>query len=368
MASSSSSSLTKKFQPLRQSPNLAPSPASPTAPVIAASSSLSHASHLSSADYSKPVTARPSTTTPDHTPPYLALASAEESCDSKIPTVVFDLRSAPIPIPAPRPNVDAAASYTPSTPLTARERAGGHFPLHKRTPAKPQLGRSLTPRYAQHPHPGRHINYFSDDSNSPSSSVGSTASMHRDRPSSPLSPSLSRPLSPISPIWQTSNQNTSQPTPRPAQKLQLNSLPRFHPAKYESPSSSAGTTPRNSRPGTAQTHLRQFSDAQAKVHQYQRDIVANATRAASLTLSPKTIAHPISPRLNPLGSSGPVTPLMLEGGDDYFIAGSLGSPDAQAERGRELVQRLVQKENERRKYPSRSESHSPAVSPAGGRG
>ena len=344
-----------------------PSPSS-TAPVITAPPSLSNASHPFVARPAAHASAALAGVTIPHNPPQLALASAQGSHTSEIPTIALDQPSAPIPIPAPKPNLHAAFSYMPSTPLTARERAGAYFPFTK-TPARPQLGRSLTPRYAQHPHPGRPVNYFSDDSNSPSSSVGSSASMHRDRPSSPLSLGVSEPLSPLSPIRQAGNQNTSQPKTRAPPKLRLKSLPRFHPANYESSSSSADTTPRNSRPGTAQSHLRQFSDAQAKLHQYQRDLVVNATRAASLALSPKTTAEPTSPRLNPIGSPGPITPLALESGDDYLSSsGSLGSPLTQVDRGRELVQRLVEKENERRRYSRRSESHSPAVSPAGGRG
>lgn len=355
MASSSSPSSTDN-----QSVRIFPSPASSTAPVLAASPSLSHAKQYGH-------DAGVACTTPGIPP---ILASAEESVNLKIPTVSFDLRSAPIPIPARKSN--SAAIYAPSTPLTARVRAGHQFPY--KTPATPQLAISLNPRYSQYSRPGRHINYSSDDSISPSSSATSTASfasMHRDRPSSPLSPSIALSLSPVSPIRRPGNQSPLRPTSRPTPKLKLklNSLPRFHPANYESSSSSADTTPRLSRPGTAQPHLRQVSDAQKKLQQYQRDVVVNATRAASLALSPRIPANPTPARLNPLGSPGPVTPLALEGDGDYLLAGSLGSPGAKIDdRGRALVQRLVEKENERQRYPRRSGSHSPAVSPAGGRG
>lgn len=355
MASSPPSSI--QFHALHQSPKIPPSAASPTAPVLAASPALSHANPQASHDArlhsSKPII-----------PP--TLTSAESSVILKLPTLVFDLRSAPIPIPPRKSN--PAAFDAPSTPLTARVRAGHQFPYN--TPATSQLGVSLSPQYSRHSRLGRHVNYSDDDAISPSSSAGLTASfasMQRDRSSSPLSPSFGVSLSPMSPIRHPANQSPLRPTSRPTPKLKLSSLPRFHPANYESSSSSADPAHRLSRPSTAQPHLRQVSDAQKKLQQYQRDVVASATRAASLALSPKTPVNPAPARLNPLGSPGPVTPLALESGGDYLLARSLGSPDAQIDRGRALVQRLVEKENERQRYPRRSESHSPAVSPAGGR-
>ncbi|KAL8796661.1 MAG: hypothetical protein Q9195_001051 [Heterodermia aff. obscurata] len=195
----------------------------------------------------------------------------------------------------------------------------------------------------------RHVNYFSDSSDS---SASSTKKPQRDTPKSPLSPSM--PLAPFSPRGQ-------DPAPHPT-TLRLSSLPRFHPAAYESASLENGAhTPRKSRPSG---HGRQYSDAKQQIHRYQRDIVANATRAARLTLSPKATASPSSPRLQPIGSPGPVTPLALESEVDYLMAGDTGSPTSTKNKGRDLVESLIQKENERRVRPQRSGSLSPAVSPA----
>lgn len=380
VASSSSPPSRKSLQPHHSSKSPS-SPTPPTDPLTSASSSPSDAQQIINAR-PKPVTVQNSgalagittqeTAHPTQSPHHPALAIAEVPSNSRTQTASFDLSSAPISIPTARANFDADSTYTPLTPLTARERApGGYFPYHSKKPIKPQLGTSFAPRYSQYPHPGRHVNYFSDDSrsNSTSSSFDSTTNMHRDRPSSPLSPSAPLSPSPLSPSRYAGNQDTLQAKPRQAPNLQLKSLPRFHPANYESPFSSTETTPRGTRPGTAQPHLRQMSDAQTKLHQYQRDVVVNATRAAALTLSPKATSSPASPRLHPtMGSPGPMTPLALEGGDDYLAPGSQGSPVTQVDRGREIVQRLVDKENERRGYSRRSHSHSPTVSPAGGRG
>lgn len=279
----------------------------------------------------------------------------------------LDTPSAPIDIPTSKNPFNAATVFSPATPLTARDRGHDFFPWHPKSADRRIPG--LAPRRRQE----RAVNHFSDDSASPSSSVGSTFSMHRERPSSPLSPASATPLAPTSPVRQSGNPKALQPTTRSAPKLRLNALPRFHPANFESPSSSGTNTPRqNQRPGSTAIgpHQRHYPGVQQKIQQYQRDVIAaSAQRAATLAASPSAAGRPTSPRLEPvMGSPGPVTPLMLEPSDDYLTAGSLSSPMSKPDRGRELVQRLVDKENERRRYSGRSESLSPAVSPAGGRG
>ncbi|KAL8832167.1 MAG: hypothetical protein Q9191_000440 [Dirinaria sp. TL-2023a] len=300
----------------------------------------------------------------------LALAPAAEkssnSEDSNIPPVRFDTPAAPIDIPTSKTAFDAASTFAHVAPLTAREPRAGYFPVHdQHTKSK-----ELSPTSALHARRRRPTSYFSDDSTSPSSSVDSTVSMHRKRPSSPLSPTAPPPVATISTSVQQSNSpKNRQSTARPTPNLRLNPLPRFHPANFETPSPSPNMTRQNPHSSPAKPHHRHVSDAQHKLQQYQRDVVAaSAARAASLSMSPSATAKPNAPRLDPMGSPGPVTPLMLEPADDYLGAGTLGSPGSRPDRGRELVQRLVYKENERLRYSRRSESLSPAVSPAGGRG
>ena len=300
------------------------------------------------------------------TPHPLALApTAEKSShseDSNIPPVLFDTPAAPIDIPPSKSAFNAASTYSHVAPLTARVPRVGYFPVHHHTKSK-----ELSPTSALHPRRRRPTSYFSDDSTSPPSSTDSTVSMHRQRPSSPLSPAAPPPLSTISPsAQQSSSRKSRQSTTKPTANLRLNPLPRFHPANFETPSPSPNMSRQNPHSSPAKPHHRQFSDAQHKLQQYQRDVVAaSAARAASLSKSPSVTAKPNAPRLDPMGSPGPVTPLMLEPADDYLGASTLGSPGSRPDRGRELVQRLVDKENERRRYPRRSESLSPAVSPAG---
>lgn len=84
--------------------------------------------------------------------------------------------------------------------------------------------------------------------------------------------------------------------------------------------------------------VRDEGDAKRKLQQYQRDMIAQATLAARKVLgsgenstlklpgfpvpclptgAPAT--NPISPRLRPLGSPGPVTPMELEATDGSYI-------------------------------------------------
>ena len=68
--------------------------------------------------------------------------------------------------------------------------------------------------------------------------------------------------------------------------------------------------------------------------------------------SPGGTEKPISPRLEPLGSPGPVTPLELEGDGGYMLA---GARNAAGEKGHDLVDTLIREEARRRRR-----SNSPA--------
>ncbi|KAI9761256.1 MAG: hypothetical protein M4579_001176 [Chaenotheca gracillima] len=167
--------------------------------------------------------------------------------------------------------------------------------------------------------------------------------------------------SPASALSKTSD-TTMLPPPSPRSKardsgsLKLGNLPRFHPAKFQSSStqSSTASTPTsaaNSHLTTPQhQHNRRFSDASRQLQNYQRELVANATRAAR-NVSTSSFHEPDSPRLNPLGSPGPVTPLALESGDGEYLAAGLTPKGRSALRdGRageaqaDLVERLIEEE------------------------
>ena len=283
-------------------------------------------------------------------------------------TVAFHAPSAPIPIPGRQ------KSARPITPLTAREPKGGHFPFIALSPAEPANSRKSREYFQQHLASASSSTSaavpasFKDRQNWPSLQLSETQriakkgpNMHdqqlpRHNPLMPFSPAM--PLSPL----QTMDQNPRMPR-RAGKDLHLTSLPRFHPANYQSAESSPTGTPRVTRSSASQ---RQGSDVSQQLHQYRRDLVDGATRSARSLLSPK-LSKPSPPRLHPLGSPGPVTPLVLEGQDDYLMGGTVTSPrSASASEGRQLVDRLIREEQDRIKHLGiRSARHSAAVSPAG---
>ncbi|PBP16088.1 hypothetical protein BUE80_DR013208 [Diplocarpon rosae] len=97
--------------------------------------------------------------------------------------------------------------------------------------------------------------------------------------------------------------------------------PLTHLALPLSAAAAAAANPRRDRPDRPQ-HDRKSSEVQRKLQQYQRDMIAQARDAASSTRAKNRERAPISPRLLPLGSPGPITPFELEEADGYLVAGS----------------------------------------------
>lgn len=127
--------------------------------------------------------------------------------------------------------------------------------------------------------------------------------------------------------------------------LKLPSLPRYHPANFPSANSSLQTTPDAGSsvaspqpPMSPRAHQKVISDAQKHLFLYQRELVA-AARAQS----PSQFDKPASPRLAPMGSPGPVTPLELEGEEGYLVAGARNGGH-EAISSNELVERLIREE------------------------
>ncbi|KAK5124693.1 hypothetical protein LTR85_001406 [Meristemomyces frigidus] len=135
--------------------------------------------------------------------------------------------------------------------------------------------------------------------------------------------------------------------------LKLPSLPRFHPANFPSAHSSLQVTPDGvaspQGPVSPRAHQRMLSDAQKHLYAYQREVVS-AARASS----PGPGDRPISPKLAPLGSPGPVTPLELECEDGYLVAGVRSSGGDVSATSEELVQRLIREEARRAQRRSQS--------------
>lgn len=192
---------------------------------------------------------------------------------------------------------------------------------------------------------------------------------------------------------------------------------KYYPSNYERRHNSNQHIPRTSRnslrPPTARgptsvksdtavpqfnrtdSHGRSDSEATRRLQQYQRDMVAQAYFAAqkatrelagkegaSAALAaarshgapmamfqfPNAPHRPASPRLEPIGSPGPVTPLALEAADGYLYArghrSPLPVPSPNAGMESEAVARALKAGDER----SRREGHSSPAVEAGGFG
>lgn len=324
--------------------------------------SLTNSDHPSAS----PGARRRAETTPQSRPTPLKLHT--------LPEVPSDRCSSPIPIP-PRQKDRSR----PTTPLTARGTPINYFGFQHTAVPRPHISQSLTPYYTT----GAGKNFSSQPAEGvPIVQRGFTAM--GPGPGSPLYEYT--PTSPLSPPMPTQSfPSPSRPNPRrPVQNMNLSGLPKFHPANFPSKdSNSATSSPRSPRSVTSQPRLGRGSDARQKLHQYQREVIASATRSSRSLLSEGLGPKPSPPRLAPLRSPiAPMTPLVLESQIDYMLGGSSllpsGSEDGD---GREMVERLVRRENERRKHPEArsgsvspalspalSPASSPAVSPAGGRG
>lgn len=113
----------------------------------------------------------------------------------------------------------------------------------------------------------------------------------------------------------TGHQHSPQHSPKPT-PFQLNNLPRFHPAVYESPN----TTPKEALPSAAlssRSHgYRQSSGSSRDALREYRELIAGV--APLRNVASGAGSKPSKPRLDPLGSPGPVTPLALEEAESYL--------------------------------------------------
>ncbi|KAF2250841.1 hypothetical protein BU26DRAFT_562808 [Trematosphaeria pertusa] len=129
-----------------------------------------------------------------------------------------------------------------------------------------------------------------------------------------------------------------------AANLRLPSLPRFHPANFASSQNSSTaatpvTGPNSPQPPVSpRTHQRQYSEVQRQMYLYQQQLMANARNQAR-----GVTAKPTSPRLIPLESPGPVTPMDLEGAADGYLTAGVNTNDAASH-----VDKLIREEALRR--------------------
>ncbi|KAL5336597.1 hypothetical protein BJX70DRAFT_277185 [Aspergillus crustosus] len=256
---------------------------------------------------------------------------------------IYRTRTKPIPIPRSLSN--AHEEDIPVTPLTGRfER--DYFPHRDITPERDRNRRTRTRSSRQTP---RYTDYRS-------------SRMRSD--TSPF-------LSPVSGQTMSSSGRSGSPQPsrarvqnaaKSAPAFQLGDLPRFHPAVYQPPSnhqassnqalSNQPSSPRQSR----QHAYRPSASSRDPISQY-RDFVGGVVlqKPLSRPISPS----PSAPRLDPLLSPGPVTPLALEEAGGYLSAGTSNRSELSARVAQhaaptpDLLDRPIARENERARQKAR---------------
>lgn len=142
---------------------------------------------------------------------------------------------------------------------------------------------------------------------------------------------------------------------------------KYHPANYKSPANSQVSTPTSAprslpptnlsipastkrRTKDRPSHGRKNSDMTRKLHQYQKDMIAQARSAASISIASTMDGmkkEPNSPRLQPAGSPGPITPFELEDIDNegYIAAGHRARQGLQFESDRRESMQAMQRLN-----------------------
>lgn len=238
----------------------------------------------------------------------------------------YQTRSRPIPIP--KSPFNTHEEDIPVTPLTGRfER--DCFPHRDLSPERTRGGR-IRNRNSRH-HGDRRSLRMRTDSSKFYTPVTSQSMSSSGRSGSPQPASRA--------------QNAAKSAPN----FHLNDLPRFHPAVYQSSGSSQTLSGQPPSPRQSRQHVyRPAPVSRDPISQY-RDFVEGVVfqKPGSRPLSP----GPSAPRLNPLNSPGPVTPLALEEAGGYLSAGAnrseLSSRDFQhSAAAPDLLDRLITRENE----------------------
>ncbi|CAG8975017.1 hypothetical protein HYALB_00012184 [Hymenoscyphus albidus] len=231
-------------------------------------------------------------------------------------------RTKPIAIELPARNLP-----TTYTPLTGRgDLKGGYFPGFEESPP---------PKYRPHPFItglSSKVPPSSEEVTTPGSPSNMSACSFTSSPATDSTPRV-----PTSGLTAP----TTNVYPR-VPDLDAFTIPKgkYYPSNYITPMTSQSSTPRTSLTPVATSlqipaynntnnkkrpsHERNNSDVKRKLQQYQRDMIAQARAASHAPPSDITwtVPRPVSPRLAPLGSPGPITPLELENNDGYLAAGS----------------------------------------------
>ncbi len=131
-----------------------------------------------------------------------------------------------------------------------------------------------------------------------------------------------------------------QPAPVPDSFTMSAPLGKYHPSNWKNKT----VIPDTLLPANQPQNIRQTSDIKKKLQQYQRVMVEQAAAAAHMSIPG---GKPISPRLLPLLSPGPVTPMELEERDGYLIAGARSA--SRTANKQEMIEAMVKAEMEKDK-------------------
>ena len=150
------------------------------------------------------------------------------------------------------------------------------------------------------------------------------AMLHADRASSHYTPT-----SPLSPRFPGATQPVSPQPPRTRQpafrsvKIPI-SIPKFDPSRCQQMDLPATSSASSHNPVINYTKHSSTTESTRLMKERQRELIDKAKMSSRLAASPHGV-KPDAPRLDPLGSpKGPVTPLALEEGCDYFLIASSG--------------------------------------------
>ncbi|RAL14305.1 uncharacterized protein BO97DRAFT_340737, partial [Aspergillus homomorphus CBS 101889] len=249
-------------------------------------------------------------------------------------------QSASRPIPIPKRSHIIHDQDFPVTPLTGRFDKGYYFAHREQVPDRSRE----KPTHRRHSRPV-HRPHFSESSRMRSDSSTLYAPV-----ATPSMSSAGRPLSPQPSRARGGNSSKSAPA------FHLGSLPRFHPAVYQSSGTSQTLSAQPPSPRQSRQHgYRASASSRETMWQYRDRVDGNfLVKAPSRPLSPS----PSAPRLDPLRSPGPVTPLALEDAGGYLGSGTT-SADLTARDSHysgpapDVVDRLIAREAERARSKAR---------------
>jgi hypothetical protein len=209
------------------------------------------------------------------------------------------------------------------TPVSGRgDRKGHFFPVKAFSPTRlahfptgqEDIPQTLPPPRFDHPYHRRSFSLTLSPHSRP------LAVMHSDRtsshytPTSPLSPRLEGSARPISPEPSRARRQASRPMAIP--------IPKFHPLQFQQQRDMPSLAAASSYNSIANyTRHSSTTESPRLMKERQRELIDKAKMSSRIAASPYSV-KPDAPRLDPLGSpKGPVTPLALERGDYFLIAG-----------------------------------------------